>query len=350
MATLNERLRDFSVARQIDLLSLSQDEAERLVAILASSDEVLETLLRRALQTVPTRRRLQTIRERVRAALAATHATIRGDLNEFISELGRDSANTEVVLFERSLAGVVDVTTPRLAAVVAAIRATPMDGAPLATWLRQYERNDFDRVWRAVLRGVTIGQTSEQIVRAVIGSAGLRFADGQREVSRRGLRALVRTAITHAATVGREQVWEENRDLMRGVQWVATLDGRTTLICASLDGDIFPIGEGPRPPIHMQCRSVVAPVLKGWRALGLRGLDGETRASMDGQIPAVINYEEWLKTRSRAFQEQVLGKARARLFREGGLSLDRFVSDRGARLTLEQLRARVPGAFAEVGL
>ncbi len=351
MATLNERLRDFSVGRQIDLLSLSQDEAEQLIAVLAASDEALEVRLRRILAQTPTRSRLQKIREDIRSALAATHARIRGGFNEYIAELGRDARNNEVLLFERTFATLpIDVTTPRLGGVLAAIRSTPMDGTPLATWVSQFQRGDFERIWQSVLRGVTIGQTPEEIVRAVIGSRGLRFADGQREITRRGLRALVRTATTHASTVAREQVWADNADIIKGVQFIATLDARTTIICASLDGDVFPVGEGPRPPIHIQCRSVMAPILKDWRALGLKGLDTDVRASLDGQVPASLTYEEWLKGRSVAFQDGVLGPARGKLFREGGLPLDRFVSDRGSRLTLAQLRARAPGAFAEAGL
>ncbi len=51
-----------------------------------------------------------------------------------------------------------------------------------------------------------------------------------------------------------------------------------------------------------------------------------------------MNYNDWLKTQSNAFQDQTLGPARAELFR-GGLSVDKFVNNAGKAFTLEQLAA-----------
>ena len=45
-------------------------------------------------------------------------------------------------------------------------------------------------------------------------------------------------------------------------RFIATLDGRTTLTCAGLHGNVYPVGKGPRPPRHIGCRSCSVPVLR----------------------------------------------------------------------------------------
>lgn len=42
--------------------------------------------------------------------------------------------------------------------------------------------------------------------------------------------------------------------------WVAILDGRTSALCRSLNGQIFVFGKGPLPPAHMNCRSHIVAI------------------------------------------------------------------------------------------
>jgi len=41
--------------------------------------------------------------------------------------------------------------------------------------------------------------------------------------------------------------------------WVSVLDSGTTDICRSLDAKTFEVGKGPKPPMHVRCRSTTAP-------------------------------------------------------------------------------------------
>jgi Na+-transporting NADH:ubiquinone oxidoreductase subunit NqrA len=63
-----------------------------------------------------------------------------------------------------------------------------------------------------------------------------------------------------------------------------------------------------------------------------------------------VNYDRWLRRQPVAFQNDVLGVAKGKLFRQGGLTLDRFISRAGDELTLEQLREREFGAWENAGL
>jgi hypothetical protein len=70
---------------------------------------------------------------------------------------------------------------------------------------------------------------------------------------------------------------------------------------------------------------------------------------MDGQVPEAETYQTWLKKKSPAFQDDVLGPTRGKLFREG-MPLDRFVDQSGKEYTLAQLRSKDATLFKKAGL
>ncbi len=124
------------------------------------------------------------------------------------------------------------------------------------------------------------------------------------------------------------------------------------------------MGEGLTPPVHMNCRSVRVPIING-AVLGTRPAVPVTRAELErlsgperrhrvqqlvGRVPVTTTYQEFLARQNVAFQEEVLGVTKARLFRRGGLSLDRFVDIRGKELTLQELRRGEPDAFQRAGV
>ena len=69
-----------------------------------------------------------------------------------------------------------------------------------------------------------------------------------------------------------------------------------------------------------------------------------------GRVPAKVDYETWLRRQSAAFQDDVLGKTKGRLFRRGDLPLDRFVDRLDAEKTLAELAKSDASAFELAGL
>ncbi len=132
-----------------------------------------------------------------------------------------------------------------------------------------------------------------------------------------------------------EAVYQANADVVKAVEWVSVLDSRTTLLCASRDGMIMPVGSGPRPPAHYGCRSTMAPVVGD--IVGVEKFERKT-------------YPEWLKGQSVEVQNEVLGPTRGKLFRQGGVTINQFVDRKGATLTLEQLRRADASAFERAGV
>lgn len=227
----------------------------------------------------------------------------------------------------------------------AMVWAVTIQGSLLSSWVEGMSSGRITRIEQQIRLGMVASETTDQIVSRIRGTKALQYRDGIMDVSRRSAQSMVRTAVSHVSNVASQETWKANAHIVKGWQFLATLDGRTTVTCAGLSGQFFPIGEGPIPPRHIRCRSVSVPVTKSFKELGVDAdeLSKGTRASMDGQVAADTTFADFLKRKGDSFQDQVLGKTRADLWRNGKLDLADFIKSDGTVLTLEQLRKSYPG-------
>jgi SPP1 gp7 family putative phage head morphogenesis protein len=202
-----------------------------------------------------------------------------------------------------------------------------------------------------VRMGVMSGETTDDIVRRVVGGKSKgRVIPGIMGATRRDATALVRTAVQSAAAEARMETYRQNSDVIKGYRQLSTMDGRTTKVCLSYSGamwntDYEPMGGNKLPynngcPRHFNCRSVILPITKSYRELGLNidEVPKGTRASMDGSIPSDETMDAFLKRKGEAFQDQLLGPTRAKMVRDGTITLQDLVDQSGRELTIEQLR------------
>lgn len=356
----NDDIMDAQVSHSIGLQRLGTGILRKILALLNRTDSDLEEQIRARLDGVQpgvieaefTIERLRLLLEGIRRTNAAVYDQIQAVLLQ--EALGL--ASYEVEYQSRVLAehvpvrlDVIQPTTEQLAAIV---QKRPFQGRLLREWAKGLEQGRTQKVHDAIRIGMVEGETVDQIVRRVRGTRAMQFKDGVLEITRRDVEAVVRTAVNHIANGASEAVYEKNADLISGVRWVSTLDSRTTAVCRARDGKVYEPGKGPRPPAHWNCRSTTTPVTKSFRDLGIEldEVPAGTRASMDGQVPADMTYGQWLARQSAAAQDDILGATKGKLFRDGGLAVDRFVDRKGAEYTLAQLRRREAGAFRKAGL
>jgi len=225
--------------------------------------------------------------------------------------------------------------TPAPAVVEAAISREPMLGRPWGEWFSEWiPRATESKIVARVRAGMLAGESTPQIVRSLQGTKALRHTDGKLVESRRAIQTLTRTTLTHTSSVARDLTFRRNVDVVAKVRLIATLDLRTSVLCASLDGRTWRTDEPhPNPPLHPNCRSTLSP------AIGER--IGQ-RAALGGRVDAKTEYAEWLRTRSSREQALVLnGKTRAEAFATGKLTLQQMVDESLTRmLTIEELRHR----------
>lgn len=368
MATANETLHDEAVNYAIQLHRYSNGQVRKIIALLNRADaqlmaELDASIARNAPQA--TIDHIDAVLSQVRAINAEAYRQVGLTLTAHLAEFTAYTVGKELGIIRLALPGgaqaVVNLQGVSATQVQAAAMARPFQGRLLREWLNDLEAARAAKIRDAVRIGIVNGDTTEKIVRTIRGTRANSYADGLLERPRQDLETIVRSAISHTAGYAREQVVQANADIIKASRWVSTLDNKTTQQCRVRDGHTYsvekhkpldggpPWGAGPGQ-LHFNCRSVSVPVLKSWRELGLKDASPATRASMDGQVPAEMNYAEWLAKQPMGRVEEILGPIRARLYRKGGLKLEQFSNDKGALYTLDELRKLDAAAFAKAGL
>lgn len=227
-------------------------------------------------------------------------------------------------------------------------------GRPLQHWLRGQTQHLRRTLVREVRGGHAQGLTALQIADRILGDALVNpSAAGVLPTARRQLRQLVHASVQTLASQQREAVYRANPDLVRGLRWLATLDGRSCPFCGARDGRVYgmdhrprghdlPWGGGPGA-CHFGCRCISLPVLASWRELGVNIDDFQPlqRPSQDGPVPATLRFEDWLAAKPEDFPDRYFGPGRAQLWREHKLTLAELLDARGRPLPLDTLRARL---------
>lgn len=415
MATANERLFDLSLRHQIDLRRFTVGEVKKILRLLEAIDADVAKRLRRDLVgladgtplsfTPDQEKRFRILMQDISAVREAAWKQVSEQMNQTTLDLVDTEVSAELAVLEDSIPVAVQLAGVEVATVRAAAVARPFQGRLLKDWFSSLQRVEQERLEQAIRLGLTQGENLDTIVRRVIGTKAKKYSDGILTISRRNAEAVVRTAINHVSQVAREEVWSANADIIIGLRWTSTLDGRTSSICRARDGKVTPLGTtelpssmekltplGARPPAHINCRSVMVPVLGGEELVTDRAFvtDTRTRRKQEidfraeakeklgaskwskltpsernreiskvrsawakaniGQVPSTTTYQQWLASQPAAFQDDVLGKTKGALFRRGGLTLDQYVDRAGNELTIAQLRERFPGAFDKAGL
>jgi SPP1 gp7 family putative phage head morphogenesis protein len=355
MPSTNEQIADLLIRHQVGVFRMSTSVLKKLIPILNKADaEIVDKLLARSatLEGSFTSTRLTSLLDALRNinrdAVNELGKRLRGEL----VDVAKYEAEFTSSMLTQALPIKWDIVTPSAETLKAVVTARPFQGKLLKDWLSELDAGRSRRVRDAVRLGMVQGETTPQIVRRIMGTKALGYKDGVMEISRRGAEAMVRTAVAHTASAARDELYQENADLIAQEQWVATLDTRTCPICGGLDGKKFDLGQGERPPIHISCRCVRIAITKSWKELGFNidELPPGTRASMNGQVPASMTYNEWLKKQHADVQDDALGPTRGKLFRDGGLDVQSFTNRANDELTLDELRAKDADAFKKAGL
>lgn len=391
--TANERIQDAFIRHQVRLQQLSAGLSKELVDLL----DVTERSVRREIEQAIAKgagisssaslRRLQFLEDSIGKIRGAAMGDLAGMLTDQMEQLVRHEAEFTSITLDVESPTELNTTIPSEVTLVSLVADEPFEGQLLKEWMDRLSAGDARRIKDSVRVGMTRGLPIDDIVRMALGSAEFDGADGATAMTRNQVNSLVRTAVNAFSNMARDRTYQENSDLIDFEMYHATLDSRTTPICRSLDGKVYPRGEGKFPPQHFGCRSIRVAVLSGVAA-GLRPLKGSSERQiarefgekrgfsaltredvprgmkgefdkfarqrvreLTGSAPASTTYSAFLSRQSRDFQEEVLGVTKARLFREGGLTdLGKYVTRSGQELTLSQLAQKERAAFVRAGL
>lgn len=246
---------------------------------------------------------------------------------------------------------------PTAAAAYKAAKQQPVLGEMLENMLKDVPARTKTMVYSTIRQGISEGSTTDEIVRALRGTKSLQYKDGVLQTTRVAAERAVRTGRNHISNVAYSETYRALG--VTEVVWTSTLDGRTSMICASRDGKRYKVDEAhPTPPAHPNCRSVLAPSFDGdimgerpyvraFKPIGKVPKDQRTD-DMVGQVSAKTTYAKWFARQPASFQREWLGPTRYKLYKQGGYKIERFVDPTGRQLTLDELKARDRETFNEL--
>jgi SPP1 gp7 family putative phage head morphogenesis protein len=274
-----------------------------------------------------------------------------------LTDLALDQLSYTYQTIEASMGRIWDVQRPtrRVAEEIVLERPLYNDRTLAAGWagVSRYERVRLESVIR---KGIAAGRTADEIA--------LDVRKGNvHNISYNQSKSLVVTAITSVHAQSDHAVYKANEKALRGWQYVAVLDSRTTPLCAHRDGQIYPVGDVEHlPPAHFNCRSTTIPVFRSWadlaklegvaevRRQNISKLTDKQKAFYDGQTPLRESYNDWLMRQSKEVQLQHLGDyQKVDLFRSGQLTVDKFTNPEGNSIGIRELRAMTDSGYTIPG-
>jgi len=159
-------------------------------------------------------------------------------------------------------------------------------------------------------------------------------------------RTVVATSTNSVGAAARGAFTTANGLIFGEERYVAVLDARTTLTCAGLDGNIYAVNQGPKPPLHYNCRSTRVPIPRS------RFIRPQASNLAVGRNQT---FAQFLRQQPQSFQDEFFGKFRngaelQRLAQQGGLNVNQLIDPSGAQMTLQEIRNSYPVAWEQANL
>jgi hypothetical protein len=191
------------------------------------------------------------------------------------------------------------------------------NGTALQQHFRVLGAERYDALQQTLFKGMALGHSPNHIAQDLVGVV--------EEFTRRRATLIVRQESVRAYRESNIQSYLLNSGLVDGWTWLCLLSPRSCIACIALDGTFHPLSE----PFgsHVSCRCIPVPHLV-----------------IDGPLLRKTG-AEWFAKQPPHVQEQILGKAKYRLYRNGDLSLsavvDRHHSEWGPTANIKSVKQLV---------
>ena len=272
---------------------------------------------------------------------------------DFMSKDLTELANKEALFIQNKANAIADyaifATVPPKSVINAIYNTSLMAGGDRAytiiDWYNGIDKSLLNKVDGSIKIGMMQGETGYEIAKR-IQQHGIKTV--------RDAKAIALTSVSHIAHNAREAVYDANSEVIKGWKSHATLDNRTSFICANYDGAMYDFkthkginDKGKQfkyfpPPRHPNCRSVHIIITKSYKELGLdiEEISTKTRSSMDGAVPSDMTFNDWIKTKSDKQIKRYLGKGRYELYKDKKITLSDLVNQKGRVLRFDELDSK----------
>lgn len=270
-------LQDAILRHSLQILRLSAGDQAKVDEVLLELEKELKALLQSNTLSGAGKRQIEELLKEAEKAIDASYT---------VAARTTDTHALAVVVAEHTVEALrenfpVSAYLPTQETLASLTRDVLIEGAPSSAWWERQSEDTAFRFAAQVRQGVINGETQEKIVARIAGRHGIM------EVSRRNARSLVHSSVMTAANQARLTTFRKNSRTIKGVRYLATLDGHACARCAALDGQSWNL-DGEKlpgttvqflpPPLHFGCFP------EGTSVLSRRAITGASKRWFDGEV------------------------------------------------------------------
>lgn len=347
----NQKLLDNIVKNEVRLLRESRTHYEKeILPILEDTRKSLVKELSR-LETGITNRRINALLLEVEKIIESNFDLI-SDVNKRRISKSALMSNERIADLFNQKTGILKVLSFRQVEAIAngAVFGTATNKHTAGFWWKRQSKY-LQKNYEKTVRGLVLANAEyKDIVEKIRGSAKKNFTDGIMKMTYQQAKTLARSSVINVANEANLQMYKANDDVLNSIEWISTLDNRTSEICMALDGkqwslpDYEPIGHNfdfPGGTAHFGCRSTQIPVTKSFEDItGIKRKEIDEaglRSSYTGQVPKSKDFGTFLREQPTDVQNEILGIQKAKLFRANEIKVEDLINQDFDTVPLSEL-------------
>ena len=232
--------------------------------------------------------RLSSLNAQIEMELDRLFATGEQQMTATMTDVFEDGYYRKVFDLQQR-AGVISPFTKLSTDMIEDVLTYPWSGSDFSTRLWNNKRALLFNTRETITQGLIQGQSVARMSKSLADAMGKSYHQAE---------TLIRTETNNFHSQADVRAYEAAG--VEEYEFVATLDSRTSEICASLDGKHFPIKEAKTgvnyPPMHPRCRSTT---------VEYDPEDAEDWAASGQPMPENMTYEEWKEATFELSETQV---------------------------------------------
>ena len=251
MTTTSDEKKTFDIRNQVMLERLKVGEHKKFEPYLKELDKKIRARLNDAGDSIQTKKELNRVLSDIEIIQRDIYEEYQRQLVGDLGDIAVSQAAFEAKGYDKAVAG-FESKKPSVDQLKTALRVNPLQvenytGDPLLEpFIKDWSRTQKRRVKTTIQQGFSQGQTNAQIISNIRGTRAAKFNDGDLARVNRSNKTIVRTAVQHSATQARVSTMSANDDLVKGYEWVSTLDSRTCLA----KNELILMGDGSKKAIQ----------------------------------------------------------------------------------------------------
>lgn len=243
MKSANELLLDRFIRHQTYLLRYAGGLRNESTDLLRKSEGKLNSLILKYSESLAgadlglpgVQKQLDQMTSDIRVLRAQSWKAVHDTATKQMQALAQQEVLTAAKVITGSVPVILNLSIPPVAQLEAIAATRPFEGRTLKAWMDKAEIDDVARIAATAKIGIIQGDSPTAVARRVLGGGTVPTTRAAARKAFRDLESVYLTVTNGVQNESKKMFYEANPDLIQETYFVATLDSRTTLECASND-------------------------------------------------------------------------------------------------------------------